>query len=575
VSVISSKVSTLQQKSDLLEQARSAVRSDPDWDLLRRRICPEAIHLTDRVVFDFRRLLTQARWAAMAGRLMWKLIRPLSPEVLIGPGYGASPLLYAIAAEAFKDECRLEVLLVKDNRSKTKSSERWILGRHDKARKRTVIVDDFMETGSALEVIERALKEDAVELNLHAFSVFFDMWQPLGSRQISLAKLPVLSLYRRHDIGLSRDAYDAKPPLMKGNHADFIDQPLWWRFGLNENNKHPRKSSPVIADNAVFVADDSSTVWRHNAENGDIEWSYESLSRPVKGIVQQLQYADGSLVFGCYDGTITRLDAKTGCVIWRWREDSSVHATPEIDLVNQRLFISTEQWNDGEPFGHLYAMDWNSGKLIWSYEHAWWAPGSPAYDAKTNIVVASCNDQTIVAVDASTGRIVWKISTQGLVRGKPGIGGDRVIVSTEEGYLIAFDIRTGSEIWKCRYGVGNQHQFVHICDDVVIALDGRWHVVAFDIASGEVRWMSRLRSAGTWCPISFGRYFLVLSNEGHLALFDSGSEKKLWEGSIGGTYKQPPAIGSSSKGSIFAASSNNEGLKVFRIHSDYAGKVFA
>jgi|SRR5450830_69696 len=561
--------------NNVLERPRISVRSDRDWNVLRKRICPEATHFTDKLVFDFRRLLTQSKWSAIAGRLMWRLIRPLKPEILIGPGYGASPLLYSISAEASKDGHHLEILLVRDKRDGATSTEGWILGSHDKTRRRAIIVDDFMDSGSALELIERALKEDAVELDLVAFSLFFDMWQPLGSRQISTGSLPVLSLYRRHDIGLSRDAYDAKPPLMRGQHADFIDQPLWWRFGLNENKRHPRKCSPVIADNAVFVADDSSRVWRHNVESGDIEWSYESLSKPEKGIVQQLQYADNSLVFGCYDGTITRLDAKTGDIVWRWREDSGVHATPEVDLTNRRLFVSTEQWNDGDPYGHLYAMDWDSGKLIWSYEHAWWPPGSPAYDVKSNIVVASCNDQTVVAVNASTGGLLWKSSTQGLVRGKPGIAGDRVFVSTEKGYLIALDIHTGSEIWKRRYGQGNQHQFVQTYDDIVIALDGRWHVVAFDIASGEIRWMSRLRSAGTWCPIPYGKYFLVLSIEGHLALFDPKAEVKLWEGKIGGTYKQPPAVGSMSTGNVFAAASNNEGLKVFRIHSDYEEKVLA
>src|SRR5450830_1621438 len=127
VTLISDRV--FEADNNVLELARISVRSDRDWNVLRKRICPEATHFTEKLVFDFRRLLTRSQWSAIAGRLMWRLIRPFSPEVLIGPGYGASPLLYAIAAEALKEGCHLDVLLVKDNRNEQASTDKWIIGR--------------------------------------------------------------------------------------------------------------------------------------------------------------------------------------------------------------------------------------------------------------------------------------------------------------------------------------------------------------------------------------------------------------------------------------------------------------
>jgi outer membrane protein assembly factor BamB len=260
-------------------------------------------------------------------------------------------------------------------------------------------------------LVEEALKADKHDLDLRAVVLFFDMWEPLGSRQMSVGRYPITSLFKRHDIGLPRDCFDAKPPLMKGAYPEFIEQRLWWRFDLNKTTSYPHKCSPVIADGGVFVADDQSNVWRHNLYDGAVEWKYESLGRPLKGIVQLLQYAERSLVFGCYDGTVTRLDAGSGDIIWRWRQDSSVHATPALDLPNGRLFVNTEQWNQGAPFGHLQCLDWKSGKTIWTLAHKYWPPGTPEFNAQCKAVIATCNDQTILCVDADSGELRWKKKT--------------------------------------------------------------------------------------------------------------------------------------------------------------------
>lgn len=548
------------------------LRSQPEWEFLRRQIQRQAVRLADNVVFDFRLLLTDARNAEMAGRLMWQLVKPFAPQVLVGPGFGATPLLFATAIAALHDGVHLHTLMVRDKR-KGHNQKKWVEGRRQPDHSRAVMIDDFMESGSALPLVEQALAADGHILDLQAVALFFDMWQPLGSRQISTGRCPVVSLYKRHDIGLSRDCFDAVPPLMKGQSPDFVGEPLWWRFSLNEKTGYPLKCAPVVADNAVFVADDHCRVWRHDAADGSIDWRYNSLDDPKKGIVQQLQYADGSLVFGCYDGTVTRLDGASGEVLWRWRQDSSVHATPELDLARNRLFINTEQWNDGRPFGHLHALDWSTGRALWTYTHPYWPPGSPVFDAESGIVVATCNDRTAVAVDADSGRLLWKRPTEGLVRGKPAVTQGRVLLATEKGHLSCLDARSGETLWSTRYGRGEMHQFLQVVGDVVVTLDARWHLAAFDIASGEIRWLSRLRSAGNWCPVAYGPYLVVLSRDGHLALFDPAREIKLWEGSVGGRYRQPPAIGRSPVGDVLAVASNNQGLKVFRIHPDYQGRV--
>ena len=555
------------------EPARSASPSwvgNADWEALRQSIIRHVVRFTDHVVFDFRLLLTDPKAARMAGRLMWQLISPFKPDVLGGPGFGAAPLLFATASAALDDGVHLATLMVRDQR-KGHHQKKWVEGKRQADHARAVMVDDFMEAGSALPLVEQALQADGHVLDLVAVALFFDMWQPLGSRQISTGRMPVVSLFKRHDIGLSRDCFDAKPPEMRGSHPEFIaSEPLWWRFALNHKRGYPLKCAPAVALDAVFVADDQCRVWRFDALTGEAVWCCESLANPLKGIVQRLQVVDDSVVFGCYDGTLTRLDAHNGQIQWRWRLDSSIHATPEMDLAHQRLFINTEQWNEGTPYGHLLALDWPTGKVLWRHPHRWWPPGSPVYCPAWDVVIATCNDQSVVAVSASQGRTLWSTQTKGLVRGKPAIHGDAVLLATEKGWLQCLAVDTGELRWEVRYGRGAMHQFLHVQDGTVFTLDGRWHLVAFDVHSGAIAWMSRLRSAGNWCPVSCGRYLVVLSRDGHLAVLDPERQIKVWEGSTGIASRQPPAVGRCGSDMLLAVAGNSDGLHLYRINSFYA-----
>jgi outer membrane protein assembly factor BamB/orotate phosphoribosyltransferase len=546
--------------------------------VLQRAIVQHAIYFVNRMVFDFRRLLTHPDHVRTAGRLMWQLVKPLQPQVLIGPGFGASPLIYSIAIAALDDGVKLNLLMVRDRR-KEYNQRNWVEGDKEAAQgKRAVLVDDFMSAGSAVKLVEKALLADKVTVTLQAVALFFDMWEPLGSRQISLSKLPVLSLFSRHDVGLSRDCYDAVPPLMKGKAPAFItDTPRWWRFEFNRGVRYSTKCSPAIVGDHVLVADENSQLWSHSASTGDIQWSLPGVQRPVKGIIQRLDqgiYQDNaydperhSLVYGSYDGTLTRVCVHTGRVHWRFKLDSSIHATPCIDVANNRLFINTEQWNDGVPTGHAYCLALDSGRIIWRYAHPWWPPAGAIYAAPQQAVIAPCNDQSITCLDANTGQVRWRSATKGLVRGQALIYAQSVIVATELGYVHCFDLTSGQQVWQQRYGKGLFHQFLQADGDCVFVMDGKWHLIAMEIATGQVRWLTRLRSTGCWQPVRCGRYWVVLSEQGHLAVMDPVRQLKVWESSIPGTYRQPPAI-CPDQGLLVAASST-QGLLAFDINPYY------
>lgn len=482
------------------------IRQQPGWERLRREIYRRGMRFGEHLSFDFREVLTDAGNARDAGVLMWQLLRDLQPQVLVGPGFGAMPLLYATALAALAEGVNLQVLMVRDRR-KGHNQKRWVEGHRPAAQgKRAVVIDDFMKGGSALPLVEKALAADGVALRIQGVALFFDMWEPLGSRQISVAKYPVRALFTRHDVGLSRDAFDAAAPLMRGRAPEFIgSEPAWWRFSLNRDTGYPTKCAPAIHEGGVFVADDQSRLWRHDLRTGDVSWCVASLAQPAKGVVQLLQALDHSVVYGCYDGTVTRVNAQDGRVLWRWRIDSSIHATPWVHLAARRLFLNTEQWNEGRPTGHLQCLDWDSGRLIWKRRHAWWPPASAMHSVSQGLVIAACNDMSLGAWDAATGEPHWSVRTHGLVRGRPVVSGGKVLAATEQGRLHCWELPTGQLLWTTRYGKGLWHQFLHALPRHVLVMDGKWHLSAFDIETGQLAWLTRLRSAGCWGPVPCGR----------------------------------------------------------------------
>lgn len=540
-----------------------------DLAVLKRVIHERVILLGERVGFDFKELLTQARWVEMAGRQLWALIRPFNPDVLIGPGFGGIPLLYAVALAARQaDGVDLAIWMVRDQR-KTYYRKKWIEGPVLPSTSRAVIVDDFLGKGSGIDLVDQALEAEDRQVKLCAVAVLFDNWNPLGTRQLSVSRFPVVSVFKRHDFGLSRDCYDANPPLMKGAAPPMVTEPLWWRFDLNAETTYPFKSTPLIADGAIFVADDSSRVWRLDAASGEPVWCYRSLEQPYKGIVQRLQCIDGSLIFACYDGTLAKLDALTGEVQWRWKLDAHIHATPVVDLPRQRIFINTEQSNNGDPTGHLVALDWHTGRTIWRRSQAFWPPGTPAFFEPTDAVVAPCNDQTLVCVGATSGEPRWNVSTQGLVRGMPVVDDTGVIVATEAGVLQRFDLTTGELTHSRSYGTGLTQQVPHLSDGLVYVLDNSAGLGVFSASDLQLRWLGRLRSTGACSAVAFNGYLTILSREGHLAVFEPARERKVWEGQIGGTYHQAPAVGRVGTKMLLACASLQSGLKVFQIDQYY------
>jgi quinohemoprotein ethanol dehydrogenase len=125
------------------------------------------------------------------------------------------------------------------------------------------------------------------------------------------------------------------------------------------------------------------------------------------------------------------------------------------------------------PFSVVYAMDAASGRELWRYQPQINYPATNAisvtiaarvsrgvavWNGKVYVAVADCR---LVALEASTGKPVWEISTCDIARGysldaAPTVGNGMVIVGNgigenglkNRGYVTAYDAETGRQLWR-------------------------------------------------------------------------------------------------------------------------------
>ena len=198
----------------------------------------------------------------------------------------------------------------------------------------------------------------------------------------------------------------------------------------------------------------------------------------------------GRVITGSNDGTVYALDARSGCIYWRYQAKSLVRAAVVVGPGPRAYF--------GDLESNAYAVDANTGKLIWQKklddQPFTRITGSPKlHDGRLYVPIASQEENAgsnpqypcckfrgnVVALDAKTGAIIWRSYTT------PEPGPTKVSPAGVQYYG-----PSGATVWssptidlkrKLLYvATGNGYS-----DPDIKTADA---VVAMDMATGKIRW---------------------------------------------------------------------------------------
>lgn len=224
-------------------------------------------------------------------------------------------------------------------------------------------------------------------------------------------------------------------------------------------------SSPAVVDGRVVFGSGDGRVHAVRADDGGALWS-----TPVNGRVRSSPAVrDGVVVVGSADGSVYVLSLDDGSVLERFDTEGrslrsadfgfdrkTVQSTPAV--VDGRVFVGAKD-------GHLYAFDLGEGgpgdgepgeggegRWAWRSDHrVSWVLGGPAV-ADGVVWTGTSDGRFVQAVDAGSGRELWRVETPSSVWTSPAVAGGAVYVADNAGWVRALDRTSGEELWSYRTG---------------------------------------------------------------------------------------------------------------------------
>ncbi len=304
-----------------------------------------------------------------------------------------------------------------------------------------------------------------------------------------------------------------------------------WPRGTQISSSVLAERAPIFAGGSWFLGSRDGSVWR--AKSGESK-AQKVWSNVFPAAPQIVALPDGAVVAG-HDGALARLDTK-GRALWSFQHPGALSIRPVVTRIGTVV--------GGDDAGRIWARDARNGKALWSHntgapvgeglsatpwgvivpllgsarsrgglgcfsvqdgKEKWRFPANPSdraagtatprFDAATSRVFW-CNDEgAVFALDARTGRKIWKTFASPrkgnhdtvLLRASPVLVGKTLFVGGGDGGLRAFDAQTGRSLWTRWLGEPLSSPLGKArFEGRVVVVAGVAPVVLVDAESGEV-----------------------------------------------------------------------------------------
>lgn len=202
-----------------------------------------------------------------------------------------------------------------------------------------------------------------------------------------------------------------------------------------------------------------------------------------------------------------------------------------------------------DPDGLVRAFDLQTGARIWEFDTTPEDNDSSnvggGVSASPGVVYASTGRAELIALDAATGKQIWRVALPQPARAAPTVAEGRLFVALLGNIILAFDAKTGDRLWMYQ-GAQSVTAMLGMpapayADGLVVAGLGSGELVALRASGGAVVWLDNLGSAHggdrelsavLGLPvIQDGRVYAV-SLGGLMVAIDLRSGRRLWEREI-------------------------------------------
>lgn len=223
----------------------------------------------------------------------------------------------------------------------------------------------------------------------------------------------------------------------------------------------------------------------------------------------------GVVYFGSYDHYLYAVNADSGKLIWKYQADGGIVSRPAI--ADDYVFIGSEDYR-------LHVVSARNGALAWTYYTKGPIHSSP-FVAHGHVFIGS-DDMSLHAVNIKAGRGIWQIDTLGEIRSTPFVTQEEVYAGNEMGEFYCVDFRG---VIKWRYKAKRAITSSAVMADGMVyfcSLDG--YVYALDAKSGYLIWRFKMDKGSISSPCIKGNLLFTGAIDGNIYCVNRHSGKEIW-----------------------------------------------
>jgi outer membrane protein assembly factor BamB len=214
---------------------------------------------------------------------------------------------------------------------------------------------------------------------------------------------------------------------------------------------------PTVYEGVVYLGDGNERLRAFDAETGELLWERIFDGEPFEGIYGTPTTSIRGLTVGTAGGTVYTVDPETGETVCQTSVFGRIESTVAVD---PPLIYAVTSGGDVYTFG--------------SGGRGYWQTGLPNTSNATPAVVdgrayVGCDDGKLYAID-SDGTIAWSTGVGGFARGGVAVADGRVFAADGIG-LTAVDAESGRRLWRSRVDVNGSATPVVVGDTVYVAGD--------------------------------------------------------------------------------------------------------
>jgi serine/threonine protein kinase len=281
-----------------------------------------------------------------------------------------------------------------------------------------------------------------------------------------------------------------------------------WKFKCEDEIR----GTPLNYQNTIFIGCYDSNLYAINAGDGKFVWKYPTDG----GVVSEPVAYNDNIYFGSEDQRLHVVSARSGKVVWTYYTDGPVRSS--VRIAEGHAFLGSDD-------NYLHAVNLNSGRLAWKFETSDPVRSTP-YIAN-ELVYAGNELGDFVAVDFR-GELKWRFRAKRAITSSPVVTGQMVVFSCLDAVLYALDPRNGFVVWKFRLGKGSISSPC-ISDDMVFVGAADGFIYAVEARTSKEIWRFRTEHQVSSSPVIYKDSLYCGSVDGYLYCLEYRTGRLRWK----------------------------------------------